>query len=184
MTARRGRGHPVVGRSRVFAAMTPVRPGEAAALRAHLESLSQDASPLAKLPEHHFARWLVISGFHHNGGRQKADVLKSDYLLFTACFDGLDLDRYLSRLGAELDGDADAVWGHCVGYRGVADLGRYLRYNEVAVHLAFAECPDASVQDIQRALCRQDEVRTFVLAHQGQQDPRTLRAEWKKAFHG
>ena len=179
-----GRGYPVAGRSRVFAAMTPILPGHVEALRAHLASFDWRDSPLARLPEHHFARWLIVSGFHHNGRRQKADVLQSVYLLFTACFDGLDLDRYLARLRAGLAGDADAVWRHCVGYGGLDDLGRYLRHNEIPVVLPFAECPEASVDDIRKALRRQTQVRDFVLAHQGERDPSALRAAWKEAFHG
>ena len=63
--------------------------------------------------------------------------------------------RYeVGALGTTLEGDADAVWGHCVGYPGYqqpAGFRRYLLHNRLPVHRWFAAY-DASVREVGNAL--------------------------------
>ena len=48
------------GQATAFMALTPIRPGSEAELRAYLEALPRDASPLARLAGTHFARWVIL----------------------------------------------------------------------------------------------------------------------------
>ena len=176
------RSYRIAGRTQAFAAMAAVKPDGGPALRAVLASFNGGTSPLAKLPEHHYARWLVIPQFHDNGPPQKPDVLKSEYLLYSACFDGVDLDAYLAHLESELAPLADAVWGNCVGFRGPDDLARYLRHNEIPLSILFAEYPDASVQDVRSALALRQQLTDFVVRRPGTGDAVALRKAWRDAF--
>lgn len=177
-----GRSYPIAGRTQAFAALSPVKPDCGTALRTALAAFDPGDSPLSRLPEHHYARWLVIPQFNDNGPPQKPDVLKSEYLMFTACFDGADLDAYLAHLQEKLAPVAQAVWGNCVGFRGPDDLARYLRHNEIPLSILFAEYPNTSVDDVRSALALRAKVTEFVLEHQNTRDAAVLRKAWRDAF--
>ena len=53
----------------------------------------------------------------YQGPPQKRETLRSSHLLFTSTFDG-DLDPYLDAICERIGAEADAWWGHCVGYPG------------------------------------------------------------------
>ena len=53
--------HNVSGQAYALSVLTPILDGHAPELTAHLESLAEgDASPLARVPGTHIARWAVI----------------------------------------------------------------------------------------------------------------------------
>jgi hypothetical protein len=85
-------------------------------------------------------------------------------------------------LQAGLGAAADAVWGHCVGYGGLADLPRYLCHNEIALSVLFAQFPEASVADIQGALNVRARLLAFAKKHQGTRDVGDLRQAWTAEF--
>jgi hypothetical protein len=180
------RSYPVAGTIQVFAALTPVSPGHEPLLRAALRSRSAD-SPFARVPGTHFARWVVVTKLPYDGPRQKPDLLRSTYLLFSACFDGADLGAYLERLRVGLGSVADEVWGQCVGYGGESDLVRYLTHNRIDPAVVFAEYPTATVAAVKDALALRSRLQRFVIGHQRldhrlAEDAATLRKAWRAAF--
>lgn len=172
----------MVGQAHAFAALTPILAGHELELKDYLGRLPEEGeSPLARVGRTHFARWVVIPELVYEGPPQRPDSLKAQYLLFTCCFDGPDLTGYLTTLDERLGGTAQAVWGHCAGYRGAGDLERYLTHNRIDTGLFFAAYPQATVERVLADVDRRSRVLSFVLAHQGADDA-TLLDDWRRAF--
>jgi hypothetical protein len=136
--------------------LTPVQPGEERALADSLAGLRQAGdSPFSRVADTHFARWVVLSGtpWRFRGVPRRARPLRMQYLLFTSTANS-PAERHVEDLRTGLRGDADAVWGHCIGYPGHerrAEFCRYLLHNRLPVHRWFAAY-DATVREIQDAL--------------------------------
>jgi len=106
----------VSGQAYALTVLTPIEHGREQALTAYLDALGDgDASPLARVPGTHLARWVVIGQVKRQEGQRRPDALKAPRLLFTSNFDG-SLNPYLEALRTGLAGDADAIWGNCTGY--------------------------------------------------------------------
>jgi hypothetical protein len=150
--------------------LTPVLDGRVSALAAFLDGLGPEgASPLARVPGTHFARWVIVDDVVYEGGRQRRDALKAARLLFTSNFDG-PLDAYLEALRAGLGEDADAIWGHCAGYPGRADadaFAAWMRAHQVESALFFAAYGDQTVAEVRRNLDRRTRLIEFAMAAQG-----------------
>ncbi|MDQ4098021.1 MAG: hypothetical protein M3144_09165 [Actinomycetota bacterium] len=178
--------HNVVGQSYALTVLTPIIAGHEIQLRAALRSLPVGGdSPLARVPRTHFGRWVIVPQPAFEGPPQRPDPWKSQYLIFTSCFDG-DLDSYLYDLCTLMGDDADRVWSHCVGYPGSAEpaaFARYLRHNQVDTQVFFAAYPDATVDDVRESLARRDQLLAFVLATQGVDDLE-LHHRFREAFGG
>ncbi len=136
--------------------LTPVVPGEELALQDSLARLSQDGdSPFSRVAETHFARCVVIAGapWRYRGLPRRTRPLRMRYLLFTSTANRPN-EQHVEDLRTGLGRDADAVWGHCVGYPGhdrPAEFRRYLLHNRLPVHRWFAAY-DATVQEVGDAL--------------------------------
>ena len=170
------------GQVQTFAALTPIRAGHEQALRSYLAALGPEASPMARVPGTHYARWVVIPRLQYEGHPQKPDVLKSQYLLFTACFDGRRLDPYLTSLRFQVGAEADDIWGHCIGYNGLTDLCRYLRHNRITSNLFVVDQPAASVEEVRHALDLRRRVKAFVIEHRGVDNAAELWGAWRREF--
>jgi hypothetical protein len=107
-------------------ALFGILPGHEDELETHLERLDPLASPLARLPQLHFSRLLVIRDLVYQGPPQEPESLDSSYLVFTTSHDGElePLLRALAALGAEVD----AIWGHCRDYPGTGDPEAFARW--------------------------------------------------------
>ncbi|MGY1690667.1 hypothetical protein [Geodermatophilus sp. SYSU D01105] len=136
--------------------LTPVVPGEEGALRESLARLpAAGDSPFSRVAETHFARVVVLSGapWRYRGLPRRTRPLRMQYLLFTSTANRPP-ERHVEDLRDGLGPDADAVWGHCVGYPGhdrAAEFCRYLLHNRLPVHRWFAAY-DATVQEVGDAL--------------------------------
>jgi hypothetical protein len=140
------------GQACALTVMTPVMPGHEERLRAHLEALPQDGSPLASLPRTHFARWVIVRGFVREPGQRHEDRLHCPYLLFTTNFDGR-LSSYLDELCELMATEALTIWGNCAGCpEDVAGLKAYLLHNKVDTGIFVAAYPHATVARVRRAL--------------------------------
>ncbi len=164
--------------------LTPVLADHVSALAARLDTFGpEDASPLARVPGTHFARWVILDDVVYQGGRQRRDALKASRLLFTSNFDG-PLDAYLEALRTELAGDADGVWGHCAGYPGRADpeaFAAYFRAHQVESALFFAAYGDRTVAEVRADLARRTQLIEFAMAAQGV-PPAELQARFQAEF--
>jgi len=175
----------VVGRTYSLLALTPIRAGQEDALRAYLEALPRDDSPLARLPRTHMARWLVVPDMPVPPGLRLHDPLGGPYLLFTSAFDG-DLDSYLDELAERLAPEAPEIWGRCIGCpqpaQGAA-LKAYIGRNQIDCGFAFAAYGEASVARIRTALDKRERLIDFVIRAQELQ-PAQRRAAFLEEFAG
>jgi hypothetical protein len=176
----------VFGKAYLLMVLTPIRPGEEDALRAYLEGLRSDGdgdgdgerSPFVRLPRTHVGRWLILTDMPHDPVAPH-DHLDLPYLLFTAAFDG-DLESYLDELADELAGEAQEIWGRCVGCPEPASgpaLKRYLKHNQLDAGFFFGAYPQSTVADVMRALDKRERLIAFAVRTQGMTP-----AELQRAF--
>lgn len=181
-----GGPHNALGQSYAFLAITPIVAGHEIALRAHLRGLPRgEGSPLARVPRTHFGRWVIMPQPAFQGSPMHPDPFKSQYLFFSACFDG-DLPSYLDDLCTLIPDEADAIWGHCAGYptggtRDRAAFARYLTHNQVDTEVYFAAYPQATVAKVRESLALRDQVLKFTVEAQGLDDAE-LQRRWQEAF--
>ena len=159
-----------VGTAYALTVFTPILPGHEDQLRAHLEGLPEGAgSALARLDQLHTSRLQIFDHLVHQGAGQKPDRLKSNYLVFTASFDG-DLDDFLDAICEHLAPEADAVWGHCAGYPGTSDRAAFKHYiadHQSHTNLFASAYPNASVSEVRESLALRDRVVDFAADAQG-----------------
>jgi hypothetical protein len=170
----------LAGRTYSLMILTPIRPGCEDELRAYLEALPRNDSPLARSDRTHMARLLIVDDMPVPPDRPDlADALDGAYLLFTSTFDG-DLDSYLAELCERLAPEAAEIWGRCIGCpdppEGAA-LKAYLGRNQLQSGFAFAAYGDASVAQVRSALDKRARLADFVIRAQDM-DP----AKRRKAF--
>ena len=80
--------HNVSGQAYALTVLTPIEDGREEELTAHLDALGDgDASPLARVPGTHIARWVVIGEVKFQTGPAPPDAL-APRLLFSSNFDG------------------------------------------------------------------------------------------------
>ncbi|MEK6275955.1 MAG: hypothetical protein AABM30_11555 [Actinomycetota bacterium] len=174
-----------VGQAYAFMTLTAIASGRSAPLRTYLESLPVGSdSPFARLEQTHFARCVLIPQLIDLGPPpEEADTLKNEYLLFSADFDG-PLLRFLDALCDAMPVETDAIWGHCVGYPGIADpaeFARYMRHNQIDTTFPFAAYPDASVAEVREALQLRSQLIDFAIRAQAM-DPARLRETYRQEF--
>jgi hypothetical protein len=154
--------------------LTPVVPGEERALGESLAGLPQAGdSPFSRVAETHFARWVVLSGapWRYRGLPRRTRPLRMQHLLFTSTANRPP-EQHVEDLRTGLGRDADAVWGHCVGYPGhdrPAEFCRYLLHNRLPVHRWFAAY-DATVHEVGDALDLRRRHIDFAVRVQGLDD--------------
>jgi hypothetical protein len=179
------------GRSYAVTLLTPIEPGRTAALTEVLRGFgTRECSPLAKLPDVHFARWIVIDQLRTDwpGAPEPPPRLRSAYLMFSAdvtAGNGVEAlpHTFFADLAERIPDEADAVWSHCRGYPGVAPSAGFVRFlaaSQVDAHLYYAAHPDVTVGEIRRALRLREALAAFVLEHQDA-TPAALKDEYLRA---
>jgi hypothetical protein len=174
----------VSGQAYALSVLTPILDGRAGELREHLESLGEgDASPLARAPDTHIARWVVIDGVIYQGAGQRRRDTLTPRLLFSSNFDG-DVGAYLEGLRTGMAADADAIWGHCRGYPGHEDgpaFAAWMRAHMLEAALFFAAYGGMTVAQVHANLDRRRRLLDLVLDGQGL-PPDDLKARFMEAF--
>jgi hypothetical protein len=139
-------------------------------IRKHLASLpTGTGSPFAIAPGTHLARLVVMDDVIYVGMPAREEHLKSKYLVFESNCDG-EIDGYLRGLAAKIPEHLDAIWGHCTGYPGAADVAKFLAYMkacQIETTFFFAAVNDKSVTETLAALQTQRAVAAFIVCHQG-----------------
>jgi hypothetical protein len=139
-------------------------------IREYLANLPTDASgPFARAPYTHLTRLVVMDDVIYVGMPSCEEHLKSKYLVWEANFDG-DLDRYLVALANTVPDEINAIWSHCVGYPGTANLDKFLTYMkscQLETTFYFAAVNDRSLTQTLTALQTQRAVADFVARHRG-----------------
>ena len=174
----------VSGQAYALSVLAPIADGRADALQAHLEALGEgDASPLARVPGTHIARWVVIPNVIYQGpGQRKRDRL-GPRLLFSSNHDG-EVGAYLEGLRRGMAEDADAIWGHCRGYPGHADgpaFAAWMRAHMLEAALFFAAYGGMTVEQVKDNLARRRALLELVIAGQGM-PPDDLKARFMETF--
>ena len=166
------------GGSYAVMVMTPILPDRTNDCRDVLRSLPRgQGSPLARIPDVHFARWVVIDGprLGYPGAPRWPTRLQSDYLLFSADLTppAYRVDRlpesFFRDLAKHMGAECDEVWSHCWGYSDVNDVDAFVNYLEVSqieVGLYFAAFPNLTPAEIMNALKGRRKLAEFVLRNQ------------------
>jgi hypothetical protein len=145
-----------------FCALTPVV--DVDALCTELESWPRaSGSPLARIAQTHFARFVVIPGVERQVAEQPDDELDDrPYLMASAFFDGEPL-AWLDALLDKLPDEADRVWRHCRGYPGRerGALRSWLLDHRVEATAVFGAYPDATVAQVRDAVAFRRRFRDF-----------------------
>jgi hypothetical protein len=165
----------VAGQAYAFMTMTPVAPERVDELRATLEKLDRDDSPLARLERTHFGRWVIVLDFVHEREQPKADPLGGPHLIFTACLDG-PLDSWLDELSERLAPEAEAIWG-----RSGRALKAHLLAHQVKTGVFVAAYPNAPVAKVRQALEQRIRLIDFAVRSQGM-PPDELQREFAREF--
>ncbi|HXC94503.1 MAG TPA: hypothetical protein VNU92_02325 [Edaphobacter sp.] len=151
-------------------------------IRAYLATLPTDQnSPFAKAPSTHLCRLVVMDDVVFVGHPAHEEHLKSKYLIFETNCDS-DATDYLTGLAKTIPQQLDAIWSHCVGYPGAANLSEFLSYMkacQLKTTFFFAAVNDKSLPESLRALATQRAVVDFIADHQGM-DPGRLQSEFKQ----
>jgi hypothetical protein len=175
----------VSGQAYALTVLTPILEGHEQPLTEHLDGLGDgDASPLARVPGTHIARWVVIDDVKYQGaGQRSRDKLSAPRLLFSSNFDG-DLDAHLEGLRTGMAEEADAIWSHCRGYPGHGDAAAFRTYmhaHQVEAALFFAAYGDQTVDDVHRNVAVRRRLIDFALEAQ-RLDAAALKARFEEAF--
>lgn len=147
-------------------------------IRAYLATLPTGPdSPFALAPHTHLARLVVMDDVVFVGAPAHEEHLKSKYLVFEANIDcpphaigTTGLDTYLAGLAMAAPQQLDAIWSHCTGYPGTANLQAFLPYMkacQIETTFFFAATNDKSVTQTLKALQTQRAVSDFIATHQG-----------------
>jgi hypothetical protein len=171
------------GQARGLTTFVPITPGEETALHEHVRALPRGAaSPFARSTRTHVARWVIIDRLPTRCV-PRPDRLRRHHLLFSASFDGEETS-YLTEVTRLLGDEVPAIWGHCVGFPGVADVERFVSWlleHRVRNSFFFSAYPHATVHDVRNALAARDQALAFALRAQDLDPPARLRA-FREAF--
>ena len=139
-------------------------------IREYLATLpTGEHSPFAIAPNTHLARLVVMDDVIYVGVPATEEHLKSKYLVFETNCD-VDIDEYVTGLATHVPEQIDAIWSHCVGYPGVADVAAFVKYMkacQVPTTFFFAATNDKSVTETLAALQTKRAVAEFITSHQG-----------------
>jgi hypothetical protein len=111
------------------------------------------------------------------------DKLRNEYLLFSADVDG-ELDPFLDSLCESIPREIDAVYGHCVGYPGVADgeaFRGYMHHNQIDTTFPFAASAEATVSEVREGLELRRRLIEFAVQAQ-HLDPAGVQEAYRRAF--
>ena len=173
-----------LGGAYALTVFAPILPGREDELRAHLAAMPVgEESPLARLDQLHLSRIQIFDELVYQHPSQKRETLRSSHLLFTSTFDG-DLDPYLDAICERIGAEADAWWGHCVGYPGTVDRSafrQYIRAHKVDTSLFASANQNASVPLVLESLAVRERVVDFAADAQGLDAP-ALRERFLAAF--
>jgi hypothetical protein len=164
--------------ARELCVLTPVLPDRREPLAATLAGLPDgEASPLARVPGTHFARWVQAPSL------RRRTVLGADTacLVFAVEFDHHNARKYLEDLCRRLPGEADLVWRNCAGYPGSVDhrFVSWLLEHRVEPGFSIVAFPSATVAEIREALALRERLATFALAAHDL-PPERLRQAWRE----
>jgi hypothetical protein len=173
----------VTGTAYALTVFTAIIPGHEAEVRTTIEGLPRGPkSPIARLGTVHTSRLQIFDRLVYQGPSQKRDSLNSNYLVFTAAFDG-ELEPFLDSVVDRLP-EADSWWRHCVAYPGLAERApfkRWIRHNQIPTSLFAVNSPNERVSDVVESLALREKVLDFAISAQGL-DAGELQKRFQRTF--
>jgi hypothetical protein len=167
-----GERRNVTGTAYALTVFTAITPGREEELRTTIENLPLGPnSPIARLGTVHTSRLQIFDHLVHQGPSQKRESLNSNYLVFTAAFDG-ELEAFLDSVLDRIP-EADTWWRHCVAYPGLTDRAtfkRWIRHNQIHTSLFAVNSPNRSVSDVVESLALKEKLLDFAVAAHGLSD--------------
>ncbi|MEE2897061.1 MAG: hypothetical protein VX815_01210 [Gemmatimonadota bacterium] len=184
-----GESRDRTGTAYALTVITAISPGQVEEVRKVIEGVPRGvSSPLAKLGTVHTSRLQIFDHLVYQGAPQKRDQLRWDYLVFTAAFDGHDLDPFLDSIVDQIPDEADSWWRHCLAYPGLKDrtaFKKWIRDNQVHTSLFAVASPNRSVPEVLESLALRERLVEFAIANQNQQTSAAeLRERFRSAFGG
>jgi hypothetical protein len=145
-----------LGQANELTIIARIKPGAVDALRETLADPALDTPNMfAAIPTVHYARWTIL--------QLGADGGQIARLLFSTNYDGA-FEDYVAALAAAIPDALARIWGHCEDWPGSAApdaLTRFITDHAEKADLFYAAYPDATVQQIKRALKMQQAVQTL-----------------------
>jgi hypothetical protein len=179
-----GESRNINGTAYALTVITAILPGHETEVRNVIEHLPRGlASPIARLGTVHTSRLQIFDELVYQGPRQKPDPLNSNYLVFTAAFDG-ELETFLDALLRLMPEEAHSWWQHCVGYPGVSEPAAFkawIRRNQIHTSLFVVASPNQTVKGVLEALALRERVTDFAIAAQGL-DATELQQRFRQTF--
>jgi hypothetical protein len=155
-------------------------PSHSLQIRDYLATLPTGAeSPFAIAPGTHLCRLVVMDDVIYVGMPACEEHLKSKYLVFETNCDA-DLEAYFTGLAKNIPQHLDAIWSHCIGYPGAANLPQLLQYMktcQLTTTFFFAAVNNSTVTESLRALQTQRAVADFIATRQGM-DPAQIQRDF------
>ena len=171
------------GTAYALTVFTAIIPGHEKKLLTTIENVARGAdSPLARLGTVHTSRLQIFDHLVHQGPSQRPDALKSNYLVFTAAFDG-ELEAFLDSILDRMP-EADEWWRHCVGYPGLGarvEFKRWIRHNQIHTSLFAINSPNRSVSEVVESLALREQLLEFAMSAQGL-DATELHVRFRQTF--
>jgi hypothetical protein len=178
-----GERRNVTGTAYALTVFTAIIPGLEEAVRAVIENLPLGPdSPIARLGTVHTSRLQIFDRLVHQGPSQQRESLNSNYLVFTAAFDG-ELEPFLDAVVDRMP-EADSWWRHCIAYPGLADrpaFKRWIRHNQIHTSLFAINSPNRTVPEVLESLALREKLLDFAIATQGVSE-RELHERFQKTF--
>lgn len=176
--------HNRIGTAYGLTVFTAILPGREEDVRRTIEGLPRGPeSPFAALEHVHLARLQIFDHLVYQGEPQKPDRLRSNYLVFTASFNG-ELDTVLDAICERIPAEAASWWGLCVGFPGTDDRAAFrawIGHNQIPTHLFSSPYPTATVADVRESLALRERVLDFAIDAQGL-DGTELQQRFRQAF--
>jgi hypothetical protein len=174
----------ISGQASALTVITPVQHGAEDRLLDILGDLSAaPENPFGRTGRTHFARFVAVGEVRYAGPPPQPDPLASTYLLFTSSFDG-GVGSYLEGVRTTMPGEADDVWGCCIGYPGAGNpvsFAAYLLHNRLPTTTFYAAYGRATVPRIRDALELRNRLSRLAVRTQGL-PPAELRTAFEEEF--
>ena len=140
-----------IGKISALTAISKIKDGHAADLRATLQRLSDaGGGAISGLGTIHMVRWVIFDN--------------ETRLLFATNFDG-DVEDYMRDFALKAPQGIDAFWGHCEDYPGAENyekLRDYILGCAIETTGYYVAYPESTVQDILQAVALKKKVADFI----------------------
>jgi hypothetical protein len=161
-----------------FAALLPLWEGQEDDVREHLRTIPQGRrSPFASMPRTHFARLTLVPRLRDGKDNELRQV---PFCLFFAAEFDMFVRGYLETMCTSLGGQADGIFGRCVGYPGTGAPAAFVSWmlqHRVPAGFSLHGNPGATADEVASSLELRERIIAFAVETRGL-EPAALRERW------